>query len=340
MNSETTETNEMTNTTPRTQAAVVGIGAPLATLALILGPVLVGFNDLPDPIATGWAGGGEARTPASPSTFLAIQAAAAIVSAVLFALGGFQRFKVPIINGTAAVVAASMAPTFAVLSISVMGANRGIDDWRQAQDPGLLWLILAITTPFIAIAAVGWLMRSTFLTRSGPVLDPPSAGLPLSETSAAAWHSQATSSWPRLIAIPLLIVSLVTAIVGTFQAGAVGLLLGAVCAVVALSCLAFSSILVSVDRRGLTVRYGPLPWPKSHVALDSIKTASSIDVRPTEHGGWGYRGSRKLFGKAAVVVRGGDGIRVDLTDGTEFVVTVDNATQGAGVLNDLRAAAG
>jgi hypothetical protein len=87
------------------------------------------------------------------------------------------------------------------------------------------------------------------------------------------------------------------------------------------------------------VRYGPLPWPTSHIALSSIKTAIAIDVRPSAHGGWGYRGSRRLFGKAAVVVRGGDGIRIDLADGTEFVVTVDDAEQGAGVLNDLRAAA-
>jgi hypothetical protein len=54
-------------------------------------------------------------------------------------------------------------------------------------------------------------------------------------------------------------------------------------------------------------------------------------------GGWGYRGSRRLFRKAAVVLRAGPALRLDLADDTQLVVTVDDAESGAGLLNDLLA---
>jgi hypothetical protein len=54
-----------------------------------------------------------------------------------------------------------------------------------------------------------------------------------------------------------------------------------------------------------------------------------------EHGGWGYRGSLKLFGRAAVVLRGGEGLQLDLADDKVLTITVDNAEEGAGLLNDL-----
>jgi hypothetical protein len=58
-----------------------------------------------------------------------------------------------------------------------------------------------------------------------------------------------------------------------------------------------------------------------------------------EWGGWGYRGSRRAFGRSAVVLRGGGAIRLLLTDGTKFAVTVDDAAAGAGLLTDLLAGA-
>ncbi len=61
--------------------------------------------------------------------------------------------------------------------------------------------------------------------------------------------------------------------------------------------------------------------------------ASVIDVRPMQWGGWGYRGSLKLMRKAAVVHRAGPGIRLDLTDGRVFVVTLDNPEVPVALLN-------
>lgn len=43
-----------------------------------------------------------------------------------------------------------------------------------------------------------------------------------------------------------------------------------------------------------------------------------------------------MTGRAAVVLRRGPAVRLDLGDGRTFLVTVDDPENGAGVLNDLR----
>jgi len=67
--------------------------------------------------------------------------------------------------------------------------------------------------------------------------------------------------------------------------------------------------------------------------VNRIESASVIDVRPMEWGGWGYRGMLTLMRQAAVVLRAGPGIRVDLADGRVFVVTVDDPETGVALLN-------
>ncbi len=317
---------------------VVGVAAPLATIAFVVGPVLVAWGSLPEPMAVGWQGSGAPTESASPATFLVIMTVGAVLSAALFALAAFRPFTFPIYNGTAAVIAASIAPVLAVVSISTVLLNRGVAVWTEVGSPGTVWVAATIAAPMLAIVPVGWLMRDSFKTASTVDGPSPSAGLSLAETETAAWHSQASSSWPRLVAGPMAAIGVLGCVAGVFAVGAPGIILGLTSIGTALVVMAFASVSVFVDRRGLSVRYGPLPWPVSRIPLSSIEEANAMDVRPMEHGGWGYRGSRKLFGKAAVVVRGGEGIRLALRDGTEFVVTVDDADRGAGVLNDLRAA--
>ena len=69
------------------------------------------------------------------------------------------------------------------------------------------------------------------------------------------------------------------------------------------------------------------------VPLRRIATAQAIDIHPTDWGGWGYRGSLTLMKRAAVVLRAGPGIRLDLHDGEVFVVTIDDPDRPARLLN-------
>ena len=95
----------------------------------------------------------------------------------------------------------------------------------------------------------------------------------------------------------------------------------------------FAVIRVVADSTGLQVAYGPFKFPRTRVTIDRIARASAIDVRPMRWGGWGYRGSLTVGRRAAVVVRGGPGLRLDLTNGKVFVVTIDDPQRAADVLN-------
>jgi hypothetical protein len=151
-------------------------------------------------------------------------------------------------------------------------------------------------------------------------------------TGRAAWTGRAHLAWwlpLALIAIGVILVISARSLIGALP---VALLL--------LVYLAFGWIKVTVDARGLQIRYGVLPRPVTSVPLDDIRRAERIDLAPLQWGGWGYRGSRKAFGRAAVVLRGGDAIKLQLTDGGEFAVTVDDAATGAALLADLLAQEG
>jgi hypothetical protein len=110
-------------------------------------------------------------------------------------------------------------------------------------------------------------------------------------------------------------------------------------AVLILVGLVFAWIRVTVDGRGLRVHCGLLPWPVTRIPLDRVMGCAHIDVQACgwNRGGYGYRGSRAVFRRTAVVLRAGDAIHIDLTDGSEFTVTVNDAAAGARLLSDLAA---
>jgi lysylphosphatidylglycerol synthetase-like protein (DUF2156 family) len=156
---------------------------------------------------------------------------------------------------------------------------------------------------------------------------PPAGTRPAGER--ASWTGRAHLAWW----LPLVLIA-IGAVIAVSARSAVGALPAAVLLLVY---LAFGWIRVSVDVRGLRIRYGLLPRPVTSVPLDQISRAERIDLRPLEWGGWGYRGSRKAFRRAAVVLRSGDAIKLKLTDGSEFAVTVDDAATGAALLAGLLA---
>jgi hypothetical protein len=97
-----------------------------------------------------------------------------------------------------------------------------------------------------------------------------------------------------------------------------------------------SRITVHVGRQGLTIRYGRLGWLRQHFATERIVAARATELDPLEaHGGWGYRGSLRLRGKAAIVVRAGSALRLELRGGKHFDITVDGAEAAARHLGQL-----
>lgn len=91
---------------------------------------------------------------------------------------------------------------------------------------------------------------------------------------------------------------------------------------------------VTIDHRGMLVS-GALGWPRKFIPLAEVAAVDVVDVHPArDFGGWGWRtGGRKRSG---IILRPGEGIEVTQSNGTTFVVTVDDASTGAGVLEALR----
>ena len=203
----------------------------------------------------------------------------------------------------------------------------------------MIEVLLVLGFPLLGaavLAAVAWLTRVRKLVttdvQAGFLASPPGPGGLLRPGERAAWTGRAHLAWW----LPLVLIAIGAVLVATAHSAAAAV----PAALLVILYLALGWIRVSVDARGLRIRYGLLPWPVTSIPLNHIRRAERIDLAPLAWGGWGYRGSRKVFARAAVVLRGGDAIKLQLTDGSEFAVTVDDAATGAALLADLLASEG
>ena len=90
---------------------------------------------------------------------------------------------------------------------------------------------------------------------------------------------------------------------------------------------------VSTDRRGFIAR-GLMGWPVKRIPLEDIRTVQVIEVQPMrDFGGYGWRWTGG--GRSGVILRTGPGIEITSSSGKRFVVTVDDAETGAGVIAAL-----
>src|SRR5690606_32121348 len=88
---------------------------------------------------------------------------------------------------------------------------------------------------------------------------------------------------------------------------------------------------VTVDRRGLRVR-SAVGWPSFVIPVEQIASVRAVRVDAVrEFGGWGFRWDGA--DRSGVILRAGDAIEVERTNGKRFVVTVPDAATGAGVLS-------
>lgn len=307
-----------------TRRALTGVALPILGLAVVL--VTATVTDVPDPLATHWGLDGAPDGSMATTLFQV----AAVVLTVLGGVAGLVASRRSSVGRGDLVAPVSIATflQWVVVGVGVaaMVANDGAAVWTDADS---LSVPVALLVPLGAIAVAT--VAGRVVAPIGPMRGGRSGRRPTVDRAAGerlVWFAQVSSAWPIAIGGAIGVAGVVSLLV-------VGVLVGVALIVVGTVVAMFATVRVTADRHGLTVRYGPFGWPRTTIELDRIARAETIDVRPVEHGGWGYRGSIKVFGRAAVVVRAGEGIQLDLTDGTQFVVTVDDAETGAGALNDL-----
>jgi len=154
------------------------------------------------------------------------------------------------------------------------------------------------------------------------------------EGMVPSWSGSAQNGWMPLVMVLLLGQGVaVSVLLGDAPAPAPYLNLVHVLMLALLEL--FAKVHVDVDQREIRIRYGYIGWLTQRVALARVVAARAFQLRPLEHGGWGYRGSVRLFGRAAVIVRGGPALGLELADGKRLSVTVDDADTAARVINGI-----
>ncbi|MFE2225194.1 DUF1648 domain-containing protein [Streptomyces kronopolitis] len=302
--------------------AVVAAGPFLVVFLTLAGVWTALSGRLPDPLATHFRAAGRA------DGFTSVQGFATTSLALLLLFGAVVGFFVqlrPDAPEAPWVIAGgyTLATVWGYAVCVTLLTNADVAEVSTVRVPP--W-ILALSIPVALLAgALGRLLAGA--APAGPRRPRGAVSrldLPAAET--AGW-SRTISSHPLFVLGGLLLGAGLA--VGSLAdwAGGVGLLFGA--AVV----LPMASVRVTVDRRGLTLAPTLLSsrCRFRRIPLDRIAEAGSRRIACfAEFGGWGYRISA---GRSGFVLRSGEGMVVRLTNGKEFVVTVDDAATAAALLN-------
>lgn len=273
--------------------------------------------NLPAEVAVHWDGTGLADGSAPSWAIPAIAAgvmAIGLVLSVQFRIGSEPSME------AFAVIGMLGGLGFAVTLITVV-ANWGVSEWTEASSLSL-WAIAGI----FVISILGLLAGIVIGRALYPIKElqsPDEGDLPATEVAAGervSWVGRARVRWMTMALFAVAIVLLFV-----FPEIPVWVFLG-----VAGIGVVFSQVEANVTNDGLRVRLGGLPVRK--IALGEVSSARSIDLEPTEWGGWGWRVAP---GRSAIVLRRGEALEVTFKNGRRFAITVDDSLAGAALLNGL-----
>ncbi|MFD3416265.1 DUF1648 domain-containing protein [Streptomyces decoyicus] len=295
---------------------------PFVVVILTLGALYAGVaGRLPDPLATHF-GGDRADGFSSAQDYLAGCLAVLLVFSVGSGLLVRLRVHAPEVPW---LIATSYA-TAAVLGCSMcltLLANADVTDASAVREPQ--WQTLVSLGVALPAGALGRLLAGAA---------PPPPRRARGETPRLDLPAGTTAGWSRTISSPPLVAlgvvllgaGLLVGILADWLSSA-GLLLGGA------AVLPLASVRVTVDRHGLSLSPTFLPYRCRfrRIPLDRVAEAGSRRIACfAEFGGWGYR---IRAGGSGLVLRSGEGIVVRLTNGKEFVVTVDDAATAVALLN-------
>lgn len=305
---------------------VLGLAADLAVYVAVR-------DQLPDRLARHFGGDGEADGYVGHGGFLAMLVAVFVVlgaaSAFLALRSDFATYR----RGLRGLLAGTYATSalLAWLMGASLVANRGTADGTAAVFP--LWqLAVAVGVAGLAAGVGAGLAWFVPLPDARPPLG--SGGqvgaerLDLGRDEVAGWLRRTGSRVLSGMGVALAVAGVVT--MGLTDDGWLTPLSlfvpGVLIAALARAC-------VTVDRRGLTVSPGLVPWPRIRLPLDRIERADSRRVNAfADYGGWGYR---IVPGRSGVIMRSGDALVVRRANGKDFAVTVEDSATAAALLNTL-----
>lgn len=321
----------------RGRAWLFGVVVPVVLTAAALGLVTAWRPRLPDEVVTHWGPTGvEATGPAS--TFLLSFGAYAVLTLLLLAVLSLTVGRSAMARRMVLGIATGNATLNAGMMIAAVEVQLDLTDARTAPDPGsrlFLAALVAVAAGFLAAALAG-------ADGPRPATRPVPADVPratLADGEEAVWVRRVSSTaggrtgWYLAVGLLLGLALWLGWASGSWWAAALLLLPLPLAA----GMLVWD---VRVAPDGLTAR-ARLGRPRLHVPAAEVEAADVVDVEPfAQFGGWGLRIAPDLSGTVGVVVRKGEGIRVQRSGGRRVVVTVDDAADGAALLNTYAERAG
>ncbi|MEU1821817.1 hypothetical protein ABZ502_05085 [Streptomyces abikoensis] len=284
---------------------------------------------LPNPMATHIGSGNKADGFDDPGAFLAVSLTVFLAVGVVFAFLIWLTRSAPGQQRGVAVAGGGMGVALGWIVVGILRANADVGAGGDAADvtlPG--WQAGLAFAAGAVYGLLGWPAAGRDKAPA-PATEPApadAARLPLAESESASWTRVAGGR----AQVGVGAITLVSAVLIGFVAGWPAAL---ICAAFGVPLVLLCRVRVSADRRGITVTPAVLPWPRLNVPLERIEEAGhrSVDAL-RDLGGWGYKAHPGVSG---IVLRSGDAISARLTNGSEFVVTVDDAATAAALLNTL-----
>jgi hypothetical protein len=314
----------------------VGLVAPAIFTVVAMAIAWSWRDELPDPVATHWGPGGAADGFGSLETVLIFLPLLALGLPALLIATAFPALR----RGNRgpnfrllASVAAGLSVMLSVLLVGSLAIQRGLADAADAPSigPVLLWAYgLAVVA-----GVVGWFVQPKQETRRDPMT--PGAEIVVAPGERVVWvRSVAMRGWFTVLMFVLAVALGAFGVAILPESQWVGWLLIAVAVFIGGAAATMTSVSVTVNEHGLTVR-GGFGWPSTHVPLEDIESAEVATINGmADFGGWGWR---LRPGAKGIVLRDGDGIWVKRRSTRDFAVTVDDAATGAGLLTALAARA-
>ena len=299
----------------------------LAVLAASIAWSVSLIPDLPDPVATHFGSGMVADGFMSPTTSIATLSGVALAMAVMFgglALAGFT-------SGTAARIMAGLG-SGSIILLGVLEVSTLLPQAGLATAEGFVLPPAYFAAPFIVAIAGGVIVALLVKPVAEPADDVPAAEpVAISESSRAVWFGSARASWPLAAIMGLSIPATAIPAVISHRSGETGIavMLGVGTVAVLLVFLMFLSVRVRIDAAGIHWRLLP-GFPRGTIPYEKIDAVDAIDGKPGDWGGWGWRIGPN---GTAILLRGGEGLRIRRRGSGNLFISVDDAARGAALAN-------
>lgn len=303
---------------------LIAVGSPLLATGAVALAALAWRDRFPAGVASHVGPGGLVDGVTTAGTFAATALTIGAGLAVLWGLVARSVRGNP--TGLRVLAAASVGSAAVLAAGPAVLLVTSLDRGSVLGEPATGWLLPVVVLALAAGSLLGWALAR--VPAPAEARQPPPPDAPRVELPAGG-----RAVWTRVVAArPMLAGAVTLAALGVALSAAVSPGAGVPALVVAALLAPTTSVRVTVDHSGVSVRPTLVPRPRVHVPLARVVRAGRSDVRARELGGWGLRMRGE---RTAVVLRSGEALDLELTDGSRLLVTVDDAATAAALVNTL-----